>query len=565
MIIFQKIRWMNFLSTGNAFTEISLNKNDSTVIIGENGSGKSTILDALCFVLFGKPFRKINKPQLMNSINKRDLLVEVEFSIGKNEYFVRRGMKPNVFEVYKNNEMLNQDGAVKDYQLEFEQNILKMNFKSFGQIVILGATFVPFMQLPAAHRREIIEDLLDIQIFSKMNSLLKDHITNNKLALQDVKYKIDLENAHIKSIEKNNQALEKLKTSNVNKITERIQTLTETNKKYSIEIEKLQAEIQEEQKKIKNQKSAHKKYNEMYRIKDNLLQKIAKLETDIHFYESNNECPVCKQEIDCDHKNTIIQSKQLKIVEVNDGVDKLKLEIDKILERLNSMETIQNHINDLNTQVNELNISFSINEKSIASLRQDLEESKKEYEIIDRGNTQQHVENITKYKTESKRLINERDTMGIVNNLLKDGGIKTQIIRKYVPIINKLINKYLAEMEFFVQFELDEQFNETIRSRFRDDFSYDSFSEGEKAKIDIALLFTWRAVSKLRNSISTNLCILDEVFDGSLDMDSTEYLMSLLQEQNGNLFIIIHNSAIQEKFENIIRFQKINNFSRIAS
>lgn len=565
MIVFHTIRWANFLSTGKAFTEISLDKNDSTVIIGENGAGKSTILDALCFALFGKPFRRINKPQLLNAINQRDLLVELEFTIGKMQYLVRRGMKPNIFEVYKNGTMLNQDGAAKDYQQELEQNILKMNFKTFGQIVILGATFVPFMQLPAAHRREIIEDLLDIQIFSKMNTLLKDHITNNKLELQETKYKVDIENAHITSIQKNNKSIEKLKNSNTQKITIKIQDLIANNKEIETDISVIQEQIVKFQDKVKNQKKIHKKYNEMHRLHSNLLNKISKLESDIAFYQDNNECPVCKQEIDCNHKNNIIETKKNKIDEIQDGIEKLSKETEKVLESLNKIEETNNIITKLNTEMNEKNISYSINEKTISALKIELEDAKKEYEILDKGNIKEHQNNIEKLETNIQSLVSDRDVMSIVSNLLKDGGIKTQIIRKYVPIINKLINKYLAEMDFFVQFELDEQFNETIRSRFRDDFSYDSFSEGEKAKIDIALLFTWRAISKLRNSISTNLCILDEVFDGSLDTDSTEYLMSLLSEQNGNLFIISHNSNIQEKFENVIRFQKVKNFSRIAA
>jgi DNA repair exonuclease SbcCD ATPase subunit len=569
VIEFKEIRYKNILSTGNAFTSISLNDRKTTLIVGENGAGKSTMLDALAFALYGKPFRRIKKPQLLNSINNNDLLVELDFRIGNDEYNIRRGIKPNIFEVYKNGNLLNQDGANRDYQSHLEQNILKLNFKSFGQIVVLGSsTFVPFMQLPAAHRREIIEDLLDIQIFTKMNVLLKERITQNKTDLQNIKYQIDLTTDRISSANKHNDSILKMKQADAEKINARIDELMKENESLLEQTAEIHKEITTLKETIVDEATVDKKYNELVRLDKNLRSKIKEIAKELKFYEDHNECPTCKQGIDHDHKEHTISTRQTKITEIEDGLQKMEKEINSVQIRKDDIKETHDLINQLGFDMSGKNATYASNERNIISLRSDLNNAQKEAESIDTSTIEALSVELEGHKDEHRELTIDRDTMGVVANLLKDGGIKTQIIRQYVPIINKLINKYLAEMDFFVQFELDEQFNETIRSRFRDEFSYESFSEGEKMRIDLSLLFTWRAVSKLRNSVSTNLLIMDEVFDGSLDANGTEEFMKILNDitGNSNVFVISHKTdQLIDRFENTLRFEKVKNFSRIAA
>jgi len=569
VIEFKEIRYKNILSTGNAFTSIPLNNQKTTLIVGENGAGKSTMLDALAFALYGKPFRRIKKPQLLNSINNNDLVVELDFRIGNDDYNIRRGIKPNIFEVYKNGNLLNQDGANRDYQSHLEQNILKLNFKSFGQIVVLGSsTFVPFMQLPAAHRREIIEDLLDIQIFTKMNVLLKERITQNKTDLQNIKYQIDLTTDRISSANKHNDSILKMKQADADKINSRIDELTKENTSLLEQSSQITEEINSLKETIADETSVEKKYNELVRLDKNLRSKIREIAKELKFYEDHNECPTCKQGIDHNHKEHTIATKQSRVSEIEDGLVKMEQEINSVQIRKDSIKETHDQINQLGFDISGKNATYASNERNIVSLRKDLENAQKEAESIDTSKIEELSVELEGHKDQHRELTIDRDTMGVVANLLKDGGIKTQIIRQYVPIINKLINKYLAEMDFFVQFELDEQFNETIRSRFRDEFSYESFSEGEKMRIDLSLLFTWRAVSKLRNSVSTNLLIMDEVFDGSLDSTGTEEFMKIINDitGNSNVFVISHKTdQLIDRFENTLRFEKVKNFSRIAA
>ena len=568
MILFKKISYKNILSTGNYFTEIDLSGNRTTLIVGENGAGKSTILDALAFVLYGKPFRRINKPQLMNSINSKDLLVEITFTSGKDTYFVRRGIKPDIFEIWKNNEMLPQNASVKDYQDHFETNILKMNFKSFGQIVVLGSsTFVPFMQLPAAHRRDIIEDLLDIQIFSVMNVLLKEKLNQNKSDIQEMKYQIDLATDRIDSANKHNDSILKMKQADAEKINARIEELRKENENLLEKSSEIQKQIVSLKETISDEKSIDKKYNELIGLDKNLRSKIKDITKELKFYEDNNECPTCKQGIDHDHKEHTVAARQSRIAEIEDGLGKLETEINSVEFQKKGIKEIHDQINQLGFDMSGNNATYASNERNIISLRNDLENAEKEIESIDESKVTLLHEELEGLKENNRQLLIDRDTMGVASNLLKDGGIKTQIIRQYVPIINKLINKYLAEMDFFVQFELDEQFNETLKSRFRDTFSYESFSEGEKMRIDLALLFTWRAVSKLRNSTATNLLIMDEVFDGSLDNNGMEEFMKIIKDITGDstVFVISHKTdQLVDKFDSVIRFEKVKNFSRIA-
>jgi len=569
VIEFKTIRYKNILSTGNAFTTISLNDQKTTLIVGENGAGKSTVLDALSFALYGKPFRRINKPQLMNSINQKDLLVELDFRIGRDEYSIRRGVKPNIFEVYKNDNLLNQDGANRDYQTHLEQNILKLNFKSFGQIVVLGSsTFVPFMQLPAAHRREIIEDLLDIQIFTKMNVLLKERITQNKTDLQDIKYQIDLTTDRIASANKHNDSILKMKRADAEKTQSRIQELTEDNNVLLEEVKEMEIAIGELKKSIGDEKAVNKKYMELVRLDKNLRSKIKEIAKELQFYKDHDDCPICKQGIAHDHKANIVSEKIIKQDDIEKGLEKMETEIELVETRKTEIGEVHNRINQHGFDMSAKNATYASNQRNVLSLQAELADTQKQAESIDNSTIEALHTELEGFNNDHRDLTIDRETMGVVANILKDGGIKTQIIRQYVPIINKLINKYLAEMDFFVQFELDEQFNETIRSRFRDEFSYESFSEGEKMRIDLALLFTWRAVSKLRNSVSTNLLIMDEVFDGSLDANGTEEFMKILTDITGdsNVFVISHKTdQLIDKFENTLRFEKVKNFSRIAA
>jgi len=570
MIVFEKIRWKNFLSTGNAFTEISLTNNKSTLIIGENGAGKSTILDALSFGLYGRPFRKINKPLLINTINQKNLEVEVEFRIGKRQYLVKRGLKPSIFEIYQDSKLLNQDAESKEYQEMFEKNILKLNHKSFNQIVILGsASFVPFMQLPAAHRREVIEDLLDIQIFSSMNVLLREKVQQNKTDIMDCDFnmkliaeKIELHKKHLESMRLNNDELIKQKQ-------EKISEFKTSIAKNVTEVENTLKTIEELQKTLPDQIKTKNKIEKVRGLVTQLEQKQIRLEKEIEFFSEHNDCPTCRQGIDHVHKKQIVSNDNQQILEVSNALEKLNHEWNNLENRMvlinDTLKTIQEHnlsISTLSTQNNTMGTFITGLEQEIEGLNKDtrvVEDNSEELKLF-----KQQLKDFIANKEE---LSQYKMVLDVASMLLKDTGIKTKIIKQYVPIINKLINKYLASMDFFVNFELDENFEEKIKSRHRDEFSYESFSEGEKMRIDLALLFTWRAVAKLRNSASTNLLIMDEVFDSSLDSNGTDEFLKILSGLTGdtNVFIISHKGdTLFDKFENIIKFEKVKNFSRIA-
>lgn len=571
MIHFRYLRWKNFLSTGNVFTEIKLDKAKSTLIVGENGAGKSTILDALSFALYGKPFRKINKPQLMNTINQKELEVQVEFRVGKKEYKIIRGIKPNKFEIYENNLIINQDAAARDYQEVLEKNILKLNHKSFSQIVVLGSsTFVPFMQLPSMHRREVIEDLLDIQIFSTMNTLLKERVNTNKSNILDNDYNINLANEKIKMQEKYINDIKQNTEKRVNEAKVKIAKAEKEKQEYNNTISILQEEVNALQDSVSDFDSLTKKKTKVEQLEYKLQDKIKKLEHDIVFYQDHDNCPVCKQDIEEEFKDQTIEEKEVSLKETTDGFNQLRDEwqlinnrIQEIMQVQAKISSKQNDISSNNSHVNALNkLINSINE-DIANI--DNSDRSNETETKKLETLQKALIKLHSYKEE---LINERSVLDIASMILKDSGIKTRIIRQYIPVMNKLINKYLAAMDFFVDFQLDENFNETIKSRFRDVFSYASFSEGEKMRIDLALLFTWRAVSKLRNSVSTNLLIMDEVFDSSLDNTGTEEFLKILNDltSDTNVFIISHKGdQLYDKFHSVIRFEKHKNFSRIAA
>ena len=569
MIEFKKLRWKNFLSTGNLFTEVSLNTSPSTLIVGENGAGKSTILDALTFSLFGKPFRKINKPQLLNSITQKGLVTEIEFDIGRNQYKIVRGIRPNIFEVYQNGTLLNQSAEMKDYQEVLEKQIIKLNFKSFCQVVVLGsASFVPFMQLTSHARREIIEDLLDLQIFTTMNTLLKDKVQRNNEELVDVTADQKVITEKIKIIKEH--LLEK-QNNNEKIVAEKVERIEETNatiSEYAIQFQQLSQEIKDLQESVKNEAELSKKINKLSSLRHQIEAKTKQLSEEIKFLANHDNCPTCTQVIDLDFKKQHIASKESKISESEEALqmlvkkyDEANADLQKIVEVNNIMNTkefdkirlkekikaLESYSNQLEKEINQINKTHEADEDSkMGDLETELNAVAERYnEVMD-----------------------QKQIYTAASMLLKDGGIKARIIKQYVPVINKLINKYLSSMDFFVQFELDEEFNETIKSRFRDEFSYASFSEGEKMRINLAILFTWRAVAKLRNSVSTNLLIMDEVMDSSLDSNGTEEFLKILNNltSDTNTFIISHKTdQLYDKFSTVLKFEKKQNFSKVAS
>ncbi len=564
-IIFNKIRYKNLLSSGNAFTEIDLNKNKTTLISGSNGSGKSSILDAIVFGLYGKPFRKINKPQLINSINQKELLVELEFSVGSQSFLIRRGLKPTVFEIWKNGALLNQDAASKDYQEYLEQNILKLNFKSFSQIVILGsATYVPFMDLPAGSRREIIEDLLDIQIFTTMNIILKEKINDNKQKIANNKYELDLVKSKIESAQENSESIRKIKEIEVEKIKEKMLEAISKIDENTKCVEDIETEINENLEKIQDKQSVKKKHESLKKIKTELTLKLSNFENDLIFYHDNDNCPTCKQGIDQNFKQHIVDEKQKDKKEINDAFIKLDEKILIVENRLDEISTVEDTIQSLHLKAGGVRAEIKILKNTLVSCKNDLQNAQKDVDDVDMSKVEEYIKQLNDIQKEQENLYEYRETLGVAASMLKDGGIKTRIIRQYIPVMNKLINKYLALFDLFVDFRLDENFNEEIKSRFRDTFSYSSFSEGEKLRISLAVMLTWRAVAKLRNSVSTNLLIMDETLDGALDGTGIENLIDTLHNlnDNDNIFLISHRGdQFGEKFKAHIRFEKIKNFS----
>jgi DNA repair exonuclease SbcCD ATPase subunit len=570
MINFHKIRWKNVLSTGQNFIEIDLNKNSTTLIVGENGSGKSTILDALTFSLFGKAFRNINKAQIINSINDRNCLIETEFSIGKKVYLVRRGIRPNRFEIEVDGVLINQDSKVKDYQEHLEKNILKLNYKSFTQIVVLGSSsFIPFMQLKTNDRRVIIEDLLDIQIFSTMNLLLKSKVSN----LKEEQYQNELNYAKIETaLDLQEDFISKMKKSNKQLIAGNQKKIKESHKQieqYNSQVANCDKDILTLQKLVDDFDIVQKKHQTLEKYQDEIEKNVKKLENEIEFYNKNTDCPTCNQTIDDEHRNCEIHSKEEKKIELSEAVGKIGMEISASLDLISEMQTTQKNITEIQSTVTKHNASiFAINQY-IEKINEEIKQLNENDIDVSDASTK-----LKKLKLEQKSFLllkeqhsNLQSLYDTASVLLKDSGIKTLIVKKYLPVMNKLINKYLASMDFYVSFNLDESFTETIKSRFRDIFTYASFSEGEKMRIDLALLFTWRAIAKLKNSMSTNLLILDEVFDSSLDEDGTSDFLKIIHSLGNasNVFVISHKGEIlYDKFKHIIKFEKVKNFSRIV-
>ena len=568
MITFNKIRWKNFLSTGNVFTEIDLTKNKTNLIVGKNGAGKSTILDALTFSLFGKPYRKINKPMLVNSINTADCITETEFDIGNNSYKIVRGIKPAVFEIWQNGVLLDQNSSAIDQQKQLEQNILKMNYKSFTQIVVLGSSnFIPFMRLPVASRREIIEDILDIQIFSVMNLNLKeklkfanDDIKERDYQLDMLSEKIEMQKAFISDIEKKTE-------SEIDYRKDKIDEFRIEQQSHDQSILDFTNQITDIMDRSKSHEGADKKLKKLTTLKGKIQQKFSSYQKEHQFFSENESCPTCGQHIDDDLKQDRLDKIMGSITDLNKGFDEIKQTIEEEENRHKEFINLQSQINDYNSKIHFARTTNDRIEKQIKQLQHEIENLKSQS-----GSEGEAYAKLDEYEQEQANLKKqlsivkeERECLQTAAILLKDNGIKTRIIKRYLPVMNKLVNEYLQNMDFYVNFTLDENFEETIKSRYRDIFSYESFSEGEKARIDISLLLTWRAVAKLKNSVDTNLLILDEIFDGSLDTSGSSELGWILRnfDKNTNVFVISHKEGMEEKFDSTWHCEKIKNFSYV--
>ena len=570
MIIFEKIRFKNFLSYGNTWTELDLESHQDTLIIGENGAGKSTFLDALSYALYMKPFRKVNNPQLVNSVNKKHLQTEVEFRIGSNKYKVMRGHAPRKFEVYLNGELLNQDAHTKDYQKILEQNILKMSYKSFTQIVVLGSrNFIPFMQLSTVDRRTVIEDLLDIQIFSTMAGLLKDKISLNKNALQDVDYQLNLLEDKVSVQESYIDKVKENVDTQLQEIKNKINETTTQIEDHRSKMDELAQEATELFEQCEPLESVSNRIQQFLTLEGQIERKITNLKKQLKFYEDNTECPTCGQEITDEFKETKTEEANTAITETTSGLEQLEEEIATNSTRMETLQQLKSKAQAVDSERANERTSIIVLEEILEGLNNELssksfEDGDEEESTARLGQLNQDIEDEKEKKVELKK---KQSVYDAARTLLMDTGIKSRIIKQYVPIMNKLINKYLAAMEFFVDFNLDEDFKETIRSRHRDEFSYASFSEGEKMRIDLALLFTWRAIAKLKNSASTNIIIMDEIFDSSLDTQGTDEFLKIIKEltSDTNIIIISHKTdQLLDKFSNVVRFEKHKNFSRIV-
>jgi DNA repair exonuclease SbcCD ATPase subunit len=571
MILFKVIRWRNLLSTGNAFTEIKLNEHQNALIVGDNGAGKSTILDALCFALFGKAFRKINKPLLINSVNEKGLEVQIEFNTNGKEYRVVRGIKPNLFEIYCDGTLINQDSATKDYQEHLEKFILKMNYKSFTQIVILGsASFVPFMQLSPADRRAVIEDLLDIQIFSIMNVIARQKFQTNKQAVEVNRVSLTAKEEKrfyvqktIASLKQNN---EEKKSDWMAQLSRLRQTSAETERNI-IDLEEKRDDIIA---KASNAKLLRDKHTKLVSLSSKIDTNLKRTKKDLAFYCDNDNCPTCRQPIDSSFKSTEVKLSEDKISEYEEGLVAISEQITNTLLSIKEVDDLLTQADIMRGDIQKDKLHMSSLASRITEIEDELEQLEHADKLLLDNQTelQNTINDIEQLALEKQDLLNDKQLIETSIHLLKDGGIKTKIIKQYLPIINKLINKYLAKMGFFVNFNINEQFEETIKSRYRDEFSYQNFSEGEKTRIDLALLFTWRAIARMRNSVNTNLLILDEVLDGSLDNNGTDEFLKIMWDMlsDTNTFVISHKTdTMLDKFQKVYKFTKVKNFSRLET
>lgn len=566
MLIFEKVIYQNFLSTGNYNTEIDFLKNKNTLICGVNGSGKSTLIDAITYCLFGKAFRNINKPQLINSVTGKNMLVEIHFSVNNDSYIVKRGMKPNIFEIYQNQTLINQSAENKDYQSILEKTIIKMNYKSFCQVVVLGsANFTPFMLLPAAQRRAFVEDLLDIQMFSVMNNLLKEKVIENKGLLIDCDTQIKLTENTLETNKKNREEANKNIESIIQTKNESISKIESENEKDKQQLKTIEDDIAELQNTISNSKpKVLSALDKVYKSRTLLDSKIQQAKKTLSFFEDNSSCPMCEQEITNAFKENKISSIKIKREEQTVLVEQLNEKIKTLENKQDKIVSLVSDLQQLNSARVELSSKISFNEKTIKSFRKDIDDlMRKQISVVDDANL---LSELKEYHTTKQKLLEQKEIYNVGLVLLKDGGIKAKIIKQYIPIINDMINNYLDQMEFFCQFTMDETFEEKIKSRYRDDFSFESFSEGEKMRLNLAILFTWRELAKMRNSAATNLLILDEIMDSSLDSNGTDEFIKIIHTltKNNNVFVISHKTdQILDRFDGVIRFEKQKNFSYI--
>jgi len=570
MILFEKIRWKNFLSTGNQYTEVELDSNSTTLIVGTNGSGKSTVLDALTFSLFNKPFRKISKAQLINTVNEKDCRVEVEFSIAETQWKVVRAIKPNIFEIHRNGICMDQFSSVNDQQKWLEQNVIKMNYKSFTQIVILGSSsFVPFMQLSATNRREVIEDLLDIKIFSSMNSLLKDKIRTIKDEIRTLDLKKESLNDKVNMQTEFMNELEQRGKSRIEDNNDKIAILFNESDNYVRINEQLETEVFDLTKKQEKVTGATETLRKMVTIKGTLANKVSTITKKTKFFEENTVCPTCKQDIEEEFRLNNISDAQDKIKELQSGYQELEEAIKKEEEREHHFTKLSKEITSLTHGISKNNTRISGCQKQIRDLESEVQELTQQ--LANRNTEHEKLETFKENLEETyEKLSIQKDTISYHDfsySLLKDGGVKSKIIKKYLPLINQQVNRYLQMMDFYINFTLDEEFNETVQSPIHDNFSYASFSEGEKMRIDLALLFTWREVARYKNSVNTNLLIMDEVFDSSLDGYGTEEFLKIIRfvVKDANVFVISHKTGMDDRFDSVLRYEKIKGFSRLAA
>ena len=570
MIIFKKVRYKNFLSTGQQFIEIQLDRAQSTLVVGENGAGKSTMLDALCFGLFQRAFRNIKKDQLVNSINEKECVVEVEFIVGQNYYKIIRGIKPNTFEIWCNDVMLNQDAAQRDYQKHLESTILKLNFRSFTQVVILGnASFVPFMQLRARHRRQVVEEILDIEIFSKMNLLFREKQKNQDEVIKQSEFNCQLIDSKIDSQKKHIEDMSGNKQQTIEKKQIEIRQAQTDIDNYQLDIDNVNTEKAELQKQILDESKINNKYKQLHNLEAKLENTCSKHKKDLGFFQTHNDCPTCQQVIDEAFKSTMIGKKAEKVQELEGALGQIEKDIKSTEDRLDIINKTMVAIREKELLVNRYETSISEIKKYMANKQNEVDELEDDKFTtgVATGKLEELQEQLTSAETAKTKQKEQKNYLDTARYLMQDTGIKTKIIKQYLPIMNQLINKNLADMDFFVNFTLDDEFNETIKSRHRDEFNYHSFSEGEKLRIDLAILFTWREIAKLKNSTNTNLLILDEIFDSSLDASGTDEFMRILSNKlaKENVFVISHKGdTLIDKFPRVMKFEKYKNFTRMA-
>ena len=570
MIIFKKIRYKNFLSTGNTPIEIELSKSPTTLVIGKNGSGKSTLLDALCWALFNKPFRIIKKEQMINTINNSDCEVEIEFDVGTKQYKVKRSVKPNLFEIYENGQLLNQNASSIDYQKYLEHNIMKLNYRSFIQVVILGSSsYEPFMKMKARYRRDVVEEILDVKVFTQMDLILRDQQGQLSKEVLEMRHKCDLIQTKYDTEIKHFNSLSELNTSGIDDKKEQLEKHNKAKQEYTTKIENINKSIEEYKTELEGKEEADNKLKQLLKLETKIEQNIDTHNKSIKFFAENETCPVCTQAIDRSFREQKGEQLHKKCAELETGIKKLTSEIDKVEEKINYFGNISKKLSDLyvdiakvNTSLEELNNYSDRIHEEILQLENKQTDSKKIATDL-----QQLKEELETTKLEAEKITNQKKYVDVLREVLSDKGARGHIIKKYIPIINNLINEYLQAMDFFVSFHLDEEFNETVKSRHRDTFNYNSFSEGEKLRIDLALLFTWRTIAKMKNSVNTNLLILDEIFDSSLDQQGTDDFFKIVNKlKNENVFIISHKGDILfDKFTNILKFEKYQNFTRLQN